>query len=302
MKAEHRTFPISSQEAALTAITCLWGGTFLVLHIAMQHCGPLFFVGVRFLLAALLVGVLTGPKLFRMTRREVGAGTVIGISLALGYALQCVGLQTITASRSCFLTALYVPLVPLLQWAILRKRPHLMSWVGIGLAFLGLVVLAGPQARQFTLGRGDAMTILAATAVAFEIVLISLFAQGVDSRRVTVTQLAAGGLFALLLMPVAREAVPVFSTIWVVCAVMMAALSALVQLVMNWAQKSVPPSRAAIIFAGEPVWGGLIGWLADDPLSSDTILGAALIVGGVLASELRPRRLVLSSKGNVGPR
>nr|WP_294916540.1 DMT family transporter [uncultured Neokomagataea sp.] len=281
---------VSPQELALTFITCLWGGTFLVLHIAMQHCGPLFFVGVRFLLAAAMVALLTGKNMLRLQSREVWAGVFIGIALAFGYALQCMGLESITSSRSAFLTALYVPLVPLFQWVLLRKKPHLMNFIGIGCAFIGLVVIAGPAALQLSLSRGDAMTVFAAFAIALEIVFISLFAQGVDSRRVTVMQLAAGGCVSLVLMPVVGEAVPAFSWVWLGCAFGLALLSALVQLVMNWAQKSVSPAKATVIYAGEPVWGGLVGWLAGDVLGVNTLLGAALIVAGVIISELKPRR------------
>ncbi len=41
------------QEAALIAITAVWGSTFLLVHWAMQHSGPWFFVGLRFLVAGL---------------------------------------------------------------------------------------------------------------------------------------------------------------------------------------------------------------------------------------------------------
>ncbi|MBS1040744.1 DMT family transporter [Gluconobacter cerinus] len=282
----------SPQELALAGVTALWGGTFLILHLAMQHCGPMFFVGVRFLMAAAMVACLAGRHMTGLTRKEVRSGILIGIALSIGYVLQSAGLREVTSSRSAFITALYVPLVPLFQWAILRKSPHIMSWVGIGLAFAGLIALAGPAALTLTFSHGDLLTVLSACAIAAEIVLISLFAQGVDSRRITVCQLVGGGFFALLLMPVAGEHVPTFSWIWVVCAAALGSLSALVQLVMNWAQKSVPPSKAAVIYAGEPVWGGLVGWLAGDQLQATTLLGAALIVCGVLASEMRPRWLV----------
>ena len=43
----------SRQEAALLAVTVLWGGTFVVMHAAMAHSGPLFFVGLRFAVAGL---------------------------------------------------------------------------------------------------------------------------------------------------------------------------------------------------------------------------------------------------------
>jgi len=49
--------------------------------------------------------------------------------------------------------------------------------------------------------------------------------------------------------------------------------------------------RATVIYAGEPVWGGIIGRLSGDQLPALAVAGAGLIVLGVLISEVRfPRR------------
>jgi drug/metabolite transporter (DMT)-like permease len=66
--------------------------------------------------------------------------------------------------------------------------------------------------------------------------------------------------------------------------------SALIQLTMNWAQRSVSPTRATVIYAGEPVWAGIVGRLAGERLPGVALLGGALIVIGVVVSELRIRR------------
>ncbi|MFW9327020.1 EamA family transporter, partial [Glaesserella parasuis] len=78
-----------------------------------------------------------------------------------------------------------------------------------------------------------------------------------------------------------------FSWVWLSAAVAMACASILIQLTMNWAQKSLSPTRATVIYASEPVWAGIVGRMAGDRLPGLAILGAALIVGGVLVSELR---------------
>ncbi|WP_374005358.1 DMT family transporter [Delftia lacustris] len=282
-----RTPLLSRQELALIAVTMVWGGTFLVVHLAMQHSGPLFFVGLRFVTAG-LIGLLVFRKVMAgLTRTELVAGTAIGASIFLGYGLQTFGLQTISSSKSAFLTALYVPIVPLLQWLVMGKPPRLMSWIGIGLAFTGLMLVAGPESGGMELNVGEMATMLSTLAIAAEVLLIGHFAGKVDARRVTTVQLLAAGTMALLAMPVAGESVPDFSWIWLTAAVAMACASILIQLTMNWAQKSLSPTRATVIYASEPVWAGIVGRMAGDRLPGLAILGAALIVGGVLVSELR---------------
>lgn len=271
----------------MIAVTMVWGGTFLVVHLAMQHSGPLFFVGLRFVTAG-LIGLLVFRKAMAgLTRTELVAGIAIGASIFLGYGLQTFGLQTISSSKSAFLTALYVPLVPLVQWLVMGKPPRLMSWIGIGLAFTGLMLVAGPESGGMELNVGEMATMLSTLAIAAEVLLIGHFAGKVDARRVTTVQLLAAGVMALLAMPVAGESVPDFSWVWLSAAVAMACASILIQLTMNWAQKSLSPTRATVIYASEPVWAGIVGRMAGDRLPGLAILGAALIVGGVLVSELR---------------
>ncbi|WP_063580411.1 DMT family transporter [Achromobacter ruhlandii] len=283
-------FALSRQEIALVLVTMLWGSTFLIIHIAMQHSGPLFFVGVRFTLAGVGSMLLFRRHMAGLTRRETGAGVAIGCALFLGYYLQTYGLRTITSSQSAFITALYVPIVPLLQWAVLKRPPGLMSWVGVALAFTGLVLLAGPEAGALHFSPGEVATLAGAAAIAAEIILIGHFASSVDSRRVTAVQLLTAGLVSFALMPLLGEAVPAFSWRWAGGAIGLGLASAVIQLTMNWAQKSVSPTRATVIYAGEPVWGGIVGRLAGERLPGVALVGAALIVAGVLASEIKFKR------------
>lgn len=276
-------------ESALLAVTAVWGGTFLVVHTAVQHSGPLFFVGLRFVLAGLLGLMVFGRKLRGVTRADMGAGLAIGAMMAVAYSLQTFGLQTISSSASAFITALYVPLVPVAQWAIFRKAPGVMSWVGVVAAFAGLMLLAGGTGGGIGFGTGELATLIGAVACAGEIVLIGFFAGKVDIARVTIIQLLAGGVFCFAAMPVAGEDVPSFSWVWLGAALAMASASIVIQLTMNWAQRHVSPTRATVIYAGEPVWAGIFGRLAGDRLPPAALFGGVLIVLGVLVSEWRPR-------------
>ncbi len=290
MSTRFRWMSLRRQEVALLAITAVWGSTFLLVHWAMQHSGPWFFVGIRFLVAGAISIVIFRRALRGIRWRDIGAGVAIGVMIYLGYGLQTVGLQTIDSSTSAFITAMYIPLVPLAQWAVFRKRPPAMAFVGAGLAFLGLLLIAGPDAFALTLGSGEILTMISTLPIAAEIILISVFAGKIDLGRITVVQLLTAGLLGILTMPVVGEAVPDFSWIWVGCAVGLGAASCLIQLTMNWAQKSVSPTRATIIYAGEPVWAGIVGRIAGERLPVMALVGGALVVLGILASELKLER------------
>ncbi len=283
-------FSVKSHEAILILITMFWGGTFLAVQYAVTLSGPFFFVGVRFAMAAVAVGLLCARSLRGLTRLELKAGVVIGIAIALGYSLQTWGLQSIPSSKSAFITAMYVPLVPLLQWLCLGRMPGLMSCVGIVLAFIGLIFLAGPNGDLLALGQGELITLASAVAIAAEIILISAWAGKVDVRRVTVVQLATASIVAFAMMAPAGESVPPVSSGLLIVALGLGIFSAIIQVTMNWAQRSVSPTRATVIYTGEPVWAGIFGRLAGERLPALALLGAAFIVVGVLVSELKFKR------------
>ncbi|CAG8870794.1 hypothetical protein PS627_04161 [Pseudomonas fluorescens] len=274
----------------LVFITMLWGGTFLLVHNVMSVSGPMFFVGLRFAAAALFVGLVSLRALPALTRTELKAGMLIGVTIMLGYGLQTMGLQTISSSQSAFITALYVPFVPLLQWLVLGRRPGLMASLGICLAFVGLMLLAGPQNGSLHLSEGEIVTLVSAVAIAAEIILISRYAGKVDVRRVTVVQLATASALSFLMIMPTQEALPDFSWLLLLSAIGLGAMSAVIQVAMNWAQKSVSPTKATLIYAGEPVWAGIVGRLAGERLQGIALIGGALIVLAVVVSELKFRR------------
>ena len=267
----------------------IWGGTFLLVQHAMTVSGPMFFVGLRFAAAAIVVGVFSLRTLRGLTLFELKAGAFIGTSIMFGYGMQTIGLQTIPSSQSAFITALYVPCVPLLQWLVLGRRPGLMPSIGIMLAFTGLMLLTGPTGASLNFSPGEIATLICAIAVAAEIILIGAYAGQVDVRRVTVVQLATASLLSFLMVVPMGEALPGFSWLLLFSAVGLGLTSAVIQVAMNWAQQSVSPTRATLIYAGEPVWAGVIGRIAGERFPPIAMVGAALIVAAVIVSEMKTR-------------
>lgn len=280
---------ISKAEVVLILITVLWGGTFLLVKHAMTVSGPMFFVGLRFAAAALIVGVFSLKVMRAMTLLEIKAGVLIGAAIMLGYGLQTIGLQTIPSSQSAFITALYVPFVPLLQWLVLGRRPGLMPSLGIALAFSGLLLLSGPGGASIQFSPGEIATIISAIAIAAEIIMISAYGGKVDVRRVTVVQLATASILSFLMIVPTGEQLPDFSWLLLTSAIGLGAMSAVIQVAMNWAQKTVSPTRATVIYAGEPVWAGIVGRLAGERLPGIALVGAGLIIAGVIVSEMKRR-------------
>ena len=109
-------------------------------------------------------------------------------------------------------------------------------------------------------------------------------------RRVTVVQLLTASLVAFAAMAPAGESLPDISPALLGLAAGLGIFSAIIQVTMNWAQRSVSPTRATVIYTGEPVWAGIFGRMAGERLPLLAILGGVFIVVGVLVSELKLKK------------
>ncbi|RYD03957.1 hypothetical protein N752_17900 [Desulforamulus aquiferis] len=84
---------------------------------------PYYFIGIRFAIAFLFLGLIYWRRLLNLSPSAIKAGIIIGIFLFAGYAFQTVGLKYTTASNAGFITGLAVILVPLFSAIVSRKFP-----------------------------------------------------------------------------------------------------------------------------------------------------------------------------------
>ncbi len=166
------------------------------------------------------------------------------------------------------------------------------AFVGDGLATMlsGSVGGSGVTTYAENIGVMAVTKVYSTLAIAAEIILISAWAGKVDVRRVTVVQLATASLVAFAAMKPAGESVPPLTPTLLGVALGLGIFSAIIQVTMNWAQRSVSPTRATLIYTGEPVWAGIFGRLAGERLPLLALLGCFFILAGVLVSELKWKR------------
>lgn len=278
-------------QLVLVFVTFLWGGTFLTLQVALQWADPVVIVAMRFSLATMMFLLIIRHQLFQIKKNDWIAGSVVGLCIFAVYTLQTIGLETIPSSTSAFLTGLYVAFVPLLQLTVLRKR---LSWpviLGVIMAFIGMSLLANPFEMTFANSIGEWLTILSAFICAIEILTVGAFAPKCNPLHLAFTQMltvAALANLTLLWHTPIRETQYTWG-LWLSVGAL-AACVAFIQFVIGWAMKKVDALRATLIYSLEPVFAGIIGWIAGERLGLTGLTGGALIVLAVLVSAYRPRK------------
>lgn len=273
-------------EAALLALTLVWGSTFVSMKIGLRDMSPVLMTSARFAVAALFFLFFFWRKLFPFPDGAMRKGTLLGLFLFLGFIAQNVGLNYTTASKSAFITSLMVVFVPILQFMIERRPPTIGNVMGIGVAIGGLWLLTSPTGAELTFG--DFLTLVCAVMFALYIVYLDVASKAMSAFQLTFLQAATCavlGAFATVLFEdfYFRPTLSVFVSVGYLTLF----ATVLTTFMQTKYQKDTTPTRAAVIFTVEPVWASILAYLfLGEMLGALGVVGGALIIAGVLISEL----------------
>jgi drug/metabolite transporter (DMT)-like permease len=258
---------------ALLGAAFLYGATFVVIKAALDSIEPLAFVAWRFTIGAIALGLFALPK-GRSIWRD---GSITGLALFAGYALQTAGLAATTASNSALITGLYVVFTPLLA-AFFRRRPP-SPWVVTAAAgaFVGIFLLTDTQG--VALSQGDLLTLGCAVAFALHIIALARFAGRHPVVPFTTVQLAVTASLAFpLTLLIDGPGIPQLS-VWPALLVTALGVSVGAFLLQVWAQTVIGPGTTAVILAAEPAFAVATAWVVlSERLDAAGWAGTALIV------------------------
>ena len=274
--------------ALLLLITAVWGTTFPLLKSASSTLSGVEISAIRFAVA----GLCMAPYLLRVPRRTWIDGAVLGALALVSYVSQAYGMQFISSNRSAFLTSLAVLMVPLLGLFWGRK----LSPIVLGSALLACTGIGFMSWEGGAHMLGDSATLLCALAYALYVIVLSQRSSGHDSRQLTATQIAfmalasavwlgLGGIGNDSLATLGERLTPHAVSLLYLGVVATAGML----LLQAIAQRHVSADKAAVVYAMEPVFAALFGWLwLGEVLSARAALGGVMVVVAVILSELKP--------------
>src|SRR5260370_12157883 len=249
-------------DCSLIGVALIWGATFVIVKQALSDVSTLLFLTIRFTLATIALALIFG-KQFRTgpLKHSVRGGMVAGVFLFSGYVLQTFGLKYTSASKTGFITCLYIPLVPLFSSLVYKKVPRVPEILGVVAAFVGISLMS-IQEDILKIGLGELLVGCCAVAYAFHILVLGRFAGSSNSGILAVTQIATGAALGAGTFWWA-EPVHIQWTrgVWIALAVTSLFATALAFAVQTWAQRYSSPTRTALIFSLEPVFPWLPSYL-----------------------------------------
>lgn len=201
-------------------------------------------------------------------------GIIIGIILFSGFALQTVGLNYTSASKSAFITGFSVVLVPILSSVLLKKPPQTQAVAGAFLALIGLALLS--LNGSLLLNIGDFYTLISAFAFALHIIMVGKYTVKIDSITLAIIQIGVVAILSLFTsFAIEKPIIPSAGVVWINIFILSIVCTSEPFIIQNIAQKYTTPTHTALIYTSEPVFAAIFGYfMIGEILSPKGILGA----------------------------
>ena len=275
----------------LILVTVIWGGGFVASDMALESMKPFQIMMVRFLLASVLMGVISwgqrkGEEKLKDRSGAIKAGVLMGVTLFMGFAFQIIGLQYTTPSKNAFLTALNVVIVPFIAFVILKKKIGANGIIGAVMSVLGVGLLS--LNGNFTVSLGDGLTLLCAVGFAFQIFFTSEFVKKYPASVLNMVQMfTAFVLSAISLVIFGENDFQVTTQGWLSVLYLGVVSTTICYLLQTACQKYIDETKAAIILSMESVFGTIFSILIlHEVVTVRMVIGCAVILAAVIISNM----------------
>lgn len=283
----------------LTAV--LWGTGFISQKLGNRVMPPMTFNAVRQLMAAVVLtpiamrGLKTSGYLSRKhntqgqidyrKKRLLKAGVLCGLFMLIGTATQQIGLLTVSAGKSGFISSIYIVFTPLFS-VIVGSKVKRRTVFCIALAMFGF----GVMSLKGGLGgatQGDWMTLVSAAGFAAQIVAVNCFVDKDNAILISQVQFFFCGAAGLVIALIAED--PTFAALLAGIPVLLyqtfvpTAGGYTLQII---GQKYTDSSTAALIMSLEAVFAMIFGAIfLREIMSVREIAGAAIIFAATIIGQ-----------------
>src|SRR5256885_12473666 len=186
---------------ALGTVYLVWGSTYLAIAIAVQTLPPLFYSGIRFGLAGLILAAWLAFRRvdLRVSRRELAGAAIVGtLMLSIANGLVNVAERTVPSGVAALIVA-SIPLWIVVYRMVAGERVGRDLLAGVLLGLVGVAILVVPGGLNGTIDPVGAIMLFVATlAWALGTFLSPRLATPRNALVSTSYQMLAGGVALLV--------------------------------------------------------------------------------------------------------
>ncbi|MBR2673988.1 MAG: DMT family transporter [Mogibacterium sp.] len=284
----------------------LWGSGFISQKLGNEVMPPMTFNAVRQLMA----GVVLTPLALRSLRtsgyfsceqysqeqiaykrkRLWIAGLLCGLFLLAGTATQQIGLLTVSAGKSGFITSLYIVLVPIFSAAIGNKvNGKSVICVIIAAAGFAIMSLSGGLGGATA---GDWLTLTSAASFAAQILVVNKFVDKDNAVILSQLQFLVCGSIGLIIAVISEA--PALAAL--IAGIPVLLYQAFVPTAGGYTlqivgQRYADSTTAALLMSTEAVFAAIFGALIlSEAMSGRELLGAGIIFAAIILAQVDIKR------------
>ena len=267
--------------------TLFWGASFLLTKLALQEISAVNFMFLRFIVAIIsMLPVLVFSRI-KFTKQLIKQGLILGVIQIGIMFLQIIGLETISASLSGFLSGFYIVFVLIIRFFIQKRLPHITDIFTCSICLGGLALLT--HSFEITNGIGIIYTLGCAFCMALYIYVLDVNSDN-DPILLTFMQMLSLAAFPglLYLLPGISFKIPTNLITWVAIIFCGICCSSIAFWLQNKAQKNLGAFKVSIILMLEPVFCTILSYfILGEKLYTESYIGIAMILGSIAVINLR---------------
>ena len=285
-------------EVLLAAVIAVRASSFMFNKFLLAELGVFNILGLRFLIAGVLLMVIFHRRMAHVRRQELLGGAILGALFFGVIGTEMTATKTVDTSTVSLLENCSIVIVPIFESVLTRRLPNRITVLSILTAFVGVICLTLHHG-SFTAGM--LLALLAAVIYACAILTTTRVSRGdVDPLNVGVVQvltlgvlaMAASFLFETPRLP--QSGISWFRILWLAC--VCAGFGFTLQ---PLAQKHISSAaRAGTFCALSPATATFLGVVVlHESLGVAGVIGLVLILLGMVLPHLPIAKKLTSQKG-----
>ena len=274
----------------------IWSSAFTSARIIVSHAPPLGALSLRFFLSGILALIIALwlKQTFKLTKKQLQATVVFGVCQNTIYlGLNFVAMQWIEASLAAIIASSMPLLVALLGWFFLGQRLSTVGVLGLGLGFVGVILILGFRLTAGISELGLIYCIVGALALSIATLAVRNTNSGGNLMVIVGYQMLIGGA-SLSIFSIIFETYKVSFNWELMVAFIYTTLAPglIATVVWFWLVNEIGAVKAATFHFLNPFFGvSIAALILGEPLSLSDYFGVVIVTIGIL--------LVQTSKESV---
>ena len=288
----------------LVIVALFWGLGFPALKVLSDGIPTFYLIGLRFLIASVLLGIFFFRRLKEINKTLVRSAFLLSVFLFLTYVFATLGIKYTTSAKASFFSCLGLLVIPIIVHFIYKEKISRRVLISILICTAGLFLISYSKGMGFYLSSGDMICLGCSVTGASHVVITGRVANDQDPALLATVQLFFISIMSFAIaLPLEDFPASISPKFWGVLIFLAICCTAIAFVLQTSCQRYISPSRTGVIFALEPVSGAIFSaLLLGDHLGINGIIGGALIFASLIFMEtkgLATRMSFIRKSGNI---